>query len=116
MLIEALPQDSAVHRARTDGQAWGWSEQLLWMAIRAMEVQTAQLAARSFNPKPRIKVAKQHPRFPWSEQTEEDRHFGSRGDLDSVTVMSVLKSGFDSDAGLLRIEDDEGQAIKEVRT
>lgn len=88
-MVENLPQGSAIDRARTDGQQWGWNEQLLWMLIRLMQIQTASIANRLG--KPRVKVPKEHPKYPWID-TDEDgpQKFGDRGDHSSEEVMDFL--------------------------
>lgn len=100
---KGLPPDSAVHRAHTDGQAWTWTEQLLWMMFRQNEVHTKILGDRLNSKK--VKIPKEHPRFPWlnAGSAEKPRRFGGRGDLSAKTVMNALKRGFRS--GQVRVED-----------
>lgn len=93
VLIEGLPQNSAVHRARTDGQTWTWVEVLLWHLIRLTQVQTASLGNRLG--KPRIRVPSTHPQFPWASKDDDEdgpKHFGDRGGRSSEEVMQFLDS------------------------
>lgn len=63
------------------------------MILRYIEIQTATLANRSFNPKPKVKVAKEHPRFPWIEADDGTRKkIGDRGKRSSEDVMAFLKT------------------------
>ena len=91
MLVEQLPQDSAVDRAHTDGQTWTWNEQLLWLLVRRIEENTVVIGKSLGNKK--LKLPKEHPRFPWSVLDEaEPARIGDRGEHDSIDVMNFLDS------------------------
>ncbi|QDF17111.1 tail assembly chaperone [Gordonia phage William] len=92
VLIENLPQGvTAIDQARSDGQRWGWNEQMLWMLVRLMQIQTASISNRLG--KPKVKVPKEHPKYPWIDVDEDaPKQFGSRGDHSSEEVMSFLDS------------------------
>lgn len=91
VLIEGIPQGSVIDQARTEHQQWGWNEQLLWMLIRLMQIQTASIANRLG--KPKVKVPKEHPKYPW-DAIEEDgpQKHGDRGDHSAEEVMEFLDS------------------------
>lgn len=86
----ALPQDSAAHRAATEGQTWTWNERLLWMLIRRVEENTV-IVGKSLGQK-KLKLAKTHPEFPWAEADDGTTVIGDRGGHDSEDVMAFLNN------------------------
>lgn len=61
------------------------------MLIRLMQIQTASIANRLG--KPRVKVPKEHPKYPWIDPEEDGpQKFGDRGDHSSEEVMDFLDS------------------------
>ncbi|QDF16189.1 tail assembly chaperone [Gordonia phage Malachai] len=90
VLIDGLPQGrTAIDQAKTGGQQWGWIEQLLWMQVRLMQIQTASISNRLG--KPKVKVPKEHPKYPWTDVDEDEpTKYGNRGDHSSEDVMAFL--------------------------
>lgn len=57
-----------------------------------MEVGFASIANRSFNPKPKVKVSKEHPRYPWEPVDDGPKRIGDRGERTSEEVIAFLQS------------------------
>lgn len=101
VLINGLPQDSALHRASTDGHTWMWREELAWQTIHALRVIDERLSwqkTRKFR-KPKFS------RFPWSRN---ERRFGNRGGGSTKEVLEALRAlrpgGGATDTGPVHVE------------
>lgn len=56
-----------------------------------MQIQTASISNRLG--KPKVKVPKEHPKYPWTEAEDDGpQQFGDRGDHSSEQVMDWLDS------------------------
>ncbi|MDJ0006518.1 hypothetical protein [Gordonia alkanivorans] len=56
-----------------------------------MQIQTASISNR-LAAKPKVKVPKEHPKYPWSDVDDEEapRQYGDRGEHSSEEVMAFL--------------------------
>ncbi len=88
-LVDHLPPDSALHRARNpDGQQWTWQEEILWR----IEYRLQQLDWRikwHKQPKKPGKVP-EFLRFPWTKKKGE--RIGDRGGRSSEDALAYFKS------------------------
>lgn len=84
-LIEHLPPDSALHRARQDGQVWTWNEALLWRLLHMLE-RNEQWWKWAKGKRPKWPKFKAHP---WERSMVQ---MGDRGDASSQQVIDYLKS------------------------
>lgn len=85
VLIEHLPPDSALHRARQDGHVWTWNEALLWRLMHMLE-RNEQWWRWSKGLRPKFPKWKA---FPW---TKSEIKLGDRGTASSQDVIDYLRS------------------------
>lgn len=85
VLVVNLPPDSALHRARNDGQQWTNVEALLWQLIHHVKILDQRLVWHR-GKRPRWPKWLQ---FPWSRNAVQ---IGDRGEATTEEVLAYLRS------------------------
>ena len=89
VLIECLPEDSALHRAKQQGRTWTSQHALLWTVAQLLMVQDAH-AIQIAGGKARVPAWRE---YPWTKSGQQSqRTLGQRGALTDDQVKRWLDS------------------------
>ena len=83
-----------MHRSFTDGQQWGWQEEILWRLVRTEHDSASRVvhALAGKKGKPRLIKDVDWPRFPWVEPESTPKRIGDTGERDGEEVLAFLDS------------------------
>lgn len=90
MLIDGLPEDSALHRAINKGRLWTLDRQILWL-IAGQTVRTAAYTRASAGVK-KHRDLPAWPDTPWDESENTPTRYGKVAEADRSAALEYLSA------------------------